>query len=219
MTQRNANPTAENPLIVDILGFDGADELDAIVPFEVLRFAQSFGAPMQVRMVSCVPDKPIVFSQGLEVRPAKAIVPGEADIVIVPGGYWGPEHPVSLYTACHTGHLAPTLRALAALPNPPIFASVCTGSIALAFVGIITSSTKATTHHSFRDAFESIAGVAPLRKRFVDDGGILSAGGISSGFDLSLHIIERFFGKEMARQCSEVVEYPMNRSMYPDDDE
>src|SRR5262249_5061175 len=75
--------------------------------------------------------------------------------------------------------------------------SVCTGAFLLAETGLL-SGKAATTHHT---AYRTLAMQYPQIQvkrgaRFVDSGNLASAGGLTSGIDLALHVVERYFGKD-----------------------
>ena len=87
--------------------------------------------------------------------------------------------------------------------------SVCTGAFKLALTGALEGK-PATTHHEFYDAFAArFPGVRLLRgKRFVrSDPGIFTAGGLTSGIDLALHVVELYFGREAAERTARYMEY------------
>ncbi len=52
--------------------------------------------------------------------------------------------------------------------------------------------------------------------RFVDDGNLASSGGLSSGIDLALHVVERYYGREVARKTADEMEYQGTGWMNPD---
>jgi YHS domain-containing protein/putative intracellular protease/amidase len=86
--------------------------------------------------------------------------------------------------------------------------SVCTGAFVLANTGLL-SGKAATTHHA---AFKTFATQFPdiqLKRgaRFVEEGNLASAGGLSSGMDLALRVVERYFGREVAKQTAHQMEY------------
>ncbi len=86
--------------------------------------------------------------------------------------------------------------------------SICTGAFKLAQAGLL-KGIPATTHH---DYFESFAKEFPdieLRRglRFVDNGHIATAGGLTSGIDMALHIVTRYFGVEAAERTATYMEY------------
>jgi len=86
--------------------------------------------------------------------------------------------------------------------------SVCTGAFVLAKTGLL-SGKAATTFHG---AFVSFANEFPeihLKRgaRFVEDGNLATAGGLSSGIDLALRVVERYFGREIAQKTAYNMEY------------
>jgi transcriptional regulator GlxA family with amidase domain/YHS domain-containing protein len=86
--------------------------------------------------------------------------------------------------------------------------SVCTGAFLLAKTGML-SGKAATTHHS---AFTGLATAYPDVRvqrgaRFVDEGHVATAGGLSSGIDLALHVVERYFGHHIAESTAYQMEY------------
>jgi putative intracellular protease/amidase/YHS domain-containing protein len=86
--------------------------------------------------------------------------------------------------------------------------SVCTGAFVLAATGLLAGR-SATTHHSaYREFAMDNADITVKRGvRFVEDGKFASSGGLSSGIDLALHVVERYFGREVAKQTAFQMEY------------
>ena len=78
----------------------------------------------------------------------------------------------------------------------------------LARVGLL-KGVPATTHHDFWDGFNKEFPDIELRRglRFVDSGRIATAGGLTSGIDLALHIVSRYFGTEAAETTARYMEY------------
>jgi transcriptional regulator GlxA family with amidase domain len=98
--------------------------------------------------------------------------------------------------------------------------SVCTGASMLAADGLLDGKT-ATTHHSYRQQMQKrypavrfVSGT-----RFVDNGKIATAGGLTSGVDLALHVVERYYGREVAQTTAEFLEYRGELWKNPDYDE
>jgi transcriptional regulator GlxA family with amidase domain len=86
--------------------------------------------------------------------------------------------------------------------------SVCTGAFVLAMTGLL-SGKAATTHHT---AYMELAMAFPDIRvkrgaRFVEAGNVASAGGLSSGIDLALHVVERYFGRDVASKTAYNLEY------------
>lgn len=86
--------------------------------------------------------------------------------------------------------------------------SVCTGAFLLARTGLLAGK-AATTHHS---AYKELAMKYPditvkRGARFVEAGNVASAGGLSSGIDLALRVVERYFGRTVASNTAYTLEY------------
>jgi transcriptional regulator GlxA family with amidase domain len=86
--------------------------------------------------------------------------------------------------------------------------SICTGAFALAKTGLLDGK-AATTHHS---AYAELAAAFPAVKvkrgaRFVDLGSIATSGGLTSGMDLALHVVDRYFGRPTAMRTADNLEY------------
>jgi transcriptional regulator GlxA family with amidase domain len=86
--------------------------------------------------------------------------------------------------------------------------SVCTGAFRLAKSGILDGK-SATTHHDFYDEFaKEFPKVTLVRgERFVDDGSIVTAGGLTSGISAALHVISRYFDDATAARTARYMEF------------
>ena len=87
--------------------------------------------------------------------------------------------------------------------------SVCTGALVLAKAGIL-DGLKATSHHQAYDELRDIitdTEIVEEGHRFVDNGKVITSGGISAGIDMSFHVIERLYGKDTAESTSDYMEY------------
>jgi transcriptional regulator GlxA family with amidase domain len=86
--------------------------------------------------------------------------------------------------------------------------SVCTGAFQLARAGLLDGK-RATTHHDFYDAFEREFPQCRLVRgpRFVDEGAICSAGGLTSGIHLAVHVVKKYLGPEAARNVAAYMEF------------
>ena len=152
-------------------------------------------------------------SGGRGLRAAGTLNPDTADIVIVPGAS-GPigqpadgseidTVPILLARTMETA--LPSLMRKA-LDNPHVtVAAVCGGSLALAMAGLLEGR-HAVTHSMGMDVLGA-TGAIPIRARVVDDGDLISAGGVTSGLDLGLYLLERFFGPRIAHAVEELFEY------------
>jgi transcriptional regulator GlxA family with amidase domain len=86
--------------------------------------------------------------------------------------------------------------------------SVCTGAFKLAKAGLLDGH-QATTHHDFYDHFaDDFPGVELLRgPRFVENGRFATAGGLTSGIDLALRVVARYYGEAVAERTARYMEY------------
>lgn len=110
---------------------------------------------------------------------------------------------------------APTMAALAdrtlldwlreAGRTAELMTSVCTGSLILGAAGLLQGR-RATTHWS---AIELLAefGAVPVRRRWVADGPVLTAAGVSAGIDMALHLVSRLAGDATSRAVQLAIEY------------
>jgi transcriptional regulator GlxA family with amidase domain len=86
--------------------------------------------------------------------------------------------------------------------------SVCTGAFQLGKAGLLAGQ-SATTHHDFLDRFAKTFPDVNVKRglRFVEGEKISTAGGLSSGIDLALRVVERYFGREVALATATYMEY------------
>jgi len=86
--------------------------------------------------------------------------------------------------------------------------SVCTGAYILAGTGMLAGKSIATHHSSYVDLGRKYPDVKVQRgARFVEESGLASAGGLSSGIDLAIRVVERYFGRDVAKQVAYDMEY------------
>ena len=187
---------------VAIFVFEGADELDFTGPFEALRTAKRFGADLHAELVSAGEPLEITASHGLRFRPHRRY-DGSADVVLVPGGGYNDGAARGVRHEIRRGELP---RILAdAHQAGKVVGSVCTGAMLLAAAGL-AAGRRMTTHHAALDDLRA-AGADVVVGRVVDDGTIVSAGGVTSGIDLALHLIGRFAGGAYAQRVRAELEY------------
>jgi transcriptional regulator GlxA family with amidase domain len=97
---------------------------------------------------------------------------------------------------------------LAKSADADVTMSVCTGASMLAAYGLLDGQT-ATTHHSYQqDMQKKYPAVHFVRgTRFVENDKVSTAGGLTSGVDLSLHVVERYYRREVAQATADFLEY------------
>jgi transcriptional regulator GlxA family with amidase domain len=198
---------------VDVLLYDGFDELDGIGPYEVFDYALDFAADGddragRVRYATLDERDAVTASHGTRVGVDGVLTePGAADapdLLVVPGGGWSArDEEASAWAEAQKGDVP---RALADHhAGGTRIASVCTGSMLLAAAGV-TDGRRAVTHAAAVDELRE-SGAEVVDARVVDDGDLLSAGGVTSGIDLALYVVEREFGREVADRVATVIEY------------
>jgi transcriptional regulator GlxA family with amidase domain len=193
--------------LIDIVLFDGLDEMDALGPLEVLRTAGTFGGGLVARLVTRTPQDVVSCAHGLRFLPDGVFEPGRAEILVVPGGGWSNRSDVGVWGEVQRGDLLGPIRTAAA--SARLVAGVCTGTMLLAHAGLV-GARRAATHRSAR-ADLAAAGAVVVPDRVVDDGDLLTSGGVSSGIDMALWLVERECGAEIADRVSEHMEYPRTR--------
>lgn len=187
---------------VAIVLYEGFDELDAVGPYEVFRTANAMGGAVDASLVTLVPSQSITASHGLTVEPDDVLL-GQPDIVLVPGGGWNDRSGAGAWAEVQDGTIPDRLATLH--ENGVRIASVCTGALLVADAGLLDGR-PATTHHSARDDLADY-GADVSEDRVVDDGDIVTAGGVTSGIDLALHLVEEYCDAEIAEQVADEMEW------------
>jgi transcriptional regulator GlxA family with amidase domain len=191
---------------IDIAVFDGVDEMDAIGPFEVFRNAEQAGADVHAQLVSLTAVPQVIGSHGLHFTPHAAYSPG-ADVLLSPGGGWNDRNDVGAWGEAQRGDWLEHIRA--AKDAGATLTGVCTGVMMLATAGVI-GSRRATTHHGAWDELAA-TGADLVRERVVDVGDLITCGGVTSGLDLALWLVEREFSAALADDIATEMEWPRTR--------
>ena len=195
---------------IAIVVFDGVDELDAIAPFEVFDNARQAGADLDVRL--CTLDaSEITASHGVRIGVDDRLAALDPDLLVVPGGQWGARGETGAWAEAERGALP---AAIADLQEAGVdLASVCTGGMLLARARV-TDGRPATTHASAREELRK-SGADLVDARVVDDGDLVTAGGVTAGLDLAFHLIRREFGLEIADRVATQMAYDPVEAVSP----
>lgn len=190
---------------VGILLFNEVEVLDFAGPFEVFSIATHPGSDDKLFTVKTVAQtKEIIKARnGLQVVPDLTFdEKPEFDILIIPGGYGAEQIEINNTT------LIDWLREQ--LGCVDIMASVCTGAFLLAKAGLLNDK-DVTTHWMDIDRLEEEFPLIRVRRnvKFVDQGQIITSGGISAGINMSFHIINRLVGKDVSRFTAKRMEYDL----------
>jgi transcriptional regulator GlxA family with amidase domain len=195
----------DNRMTVGILIFDDVEVLDFCGPFEVFSVARKPGSSSDDDRLFNVytiaeEDRIINCRGGLLVQPHFTITNHpDLDILLVPGGQG----------TRRERHNAQLLDWITRQDQQiDLLTSVCTGSFLLAEAGKL-NGLQATTHwasvDTMRENYPEIDMQADVR--FVDQGRVITSAGISAGIDMSLHIVARLHGQEVAEWTARRMEY------------
>jgi transcriptional regulator GlxA family with amidase domain len=189
---------------IQIIIFNGFDELDAIAPFEVLKNAAAVGADIQVELVTIDNIKEISTARGLKIKPTAGLASeNEVDVLIIPGGGWNNHAPQGTRAEVERGQIPQAILRLH--QSGAVVASVCTGAMLVAEAGLLAGRPAITHHQAVEDLRN--AGAEIVNARVVDDGDIITAGGVTSGLDLALWLVERYADSHIAHQVEKRMEY------------
>jgi cyclohexyl-isocyanide hydratase len=180
---------------IGILIFDDVEELDFAGPLEVFGVASELGAACRSMIISEKLD-PVRCQHGLRILSENTLgAAGDLDVLIVPGG-----------SGARLG-AAKNRRMLRFIQEQRGFiASVCTGAFVLAAAGIL-KNLPATTHHEFLDSLARYEIDIRRSDRFVINEHVATAAGVTSGIDLALALLARFWGENLAARVAENLEW------------
>ncbi|MEU5400627.1 DJ-1/PfpI family protein [Streptomyces sp. NPDC005963] len=195
--------SAERPLRVHVLAFDGVEELDLFGPLEVFAGAKAMGHPVSVRLVTSGRPARITCTFGTDVVVPGAWEPRTADVIVVPGGGFRRRNGAGVWAEIDKGVVLRELRR-AARPSLTLV-GVCTGVIVLHSAGLI-GDRPCTTHQGAKPYLRE-AGADVRNVRVVDDGDLVCAGGVSSGIDAALWLLERELGAQAATDVEYLLEF------------
>lgn len=191
---------------VALLVFDEAEVMDVAGPYEVFSVAgRRHGLePFQVTLVA-ERRGPVALRNNFRVEAHAALAECPSpDIMIVPGGQ-------GTRREMHNPAILDWVRRAAS--QAELVLSVCTGSLVLASAGLL-GGLEVTTHHGAIDLLRQTAPTARVREgvRFLDNGRVVVSAGISAGIDMSLHVVERLLGQELAEETAGYMEYHWDRN-------
>jgi transcriptional regulator GlxA family with amidase domain len=178
---------------IALLLYDGLAPLDAVGPFEVMRNVPGWEVRTVAKQAGTVRSED--GSLGLLADNALADVT-TPDLVLVPGG--AGNRPL-MQDEELLGWLREVDRAT------KWTTSVCTGSLLLGAAGLLQGR-RATTNWVVLDALREF-GAEPVGGRFVEDGKVITAAGVTAGIDMALHLVAREVGPEVAQAVQLGIEY------------
>jgi transcriptional regulator GlxA family with amidase domain len=181
--------------------FEGAEELDFVGPWEVLA-AWSRQWPDDGVEIFTVAEtrEPIECAKGLRVLADHTWEDAPAfDVLVYPGGRG---------TRAELEDAAVRSRIRLHAERGALMTSVCTGSLVYAAAGLLDGR-SATTHWQSLDLLGSLGRDIRVREddRFVDEGDVITAAGVSAGIDMALHLVARLHSPERARDVRRYIQY------------
>jgi transcriptional regulator GlxA family with amidase domain len=186
---------------VEILLFDGFDELDAMGPWEVLGGLAQVREDVTARLVTLEGARPVRADHGAMIA-AHGTLSERPDVLIVPGGGWLDRSPEGAWGQAERGEIPAAIASRHSAGTT--ICSVCTGALLLARSGILEGR-RATTNPQALDDLRSEGSIEVLEARVVDDGDILTAGAPTCGIDLALRLLERLDGPELAEAAARMI--------------
>jgi transcriptional regulator GlxA family with amidase domain len=186
---------------VAILIFDEVEVLDFCGPFEVFGVAGELGKDKPFNVFTVAEKRePVRARNGLSINPNYTLDNCPApDIILVPGGR-------GTRTQIHNTTILDWLKAQ--YQRVELLTSVCTGALVLAQTGLLAGLT-ATTHYQSIDLLRSLAPDTRVvaDQRYVDNGKIILSAGVSAGIDMSLHVVARLDGDDLANATARNMQY------------
>ncbi|CAD5952190.1 Isonitrile hydratase [Planktothrix tepida] len=191
MTQKN----------IAILMFNDVEILDFAGPYEVFSIASEINEdkPFNVYLVAETLNS-LQSHNGLSINPDFTLLDSPVpDVIFIPGG-------IGTKAAMNQLQILAWIQSKGHYAD--LIVSVCTGALLLAKVGLL-DGLVATTHHL---ALEQLRALAPQttivdNQRYVDNGKIITAAGISAGIDVSLYVIAKLLGDDKALKTAQYMEY------------
>jgi transcriptional regulator GlxA family with amidase domain len=198
---------------VAIFMFDDVEVLDFAGPFEVFSvtselnssdsLSDSFPSGLFAVFTVAEHSGAVNARNGLSINPDCTIADcPPPDILIIPGGKGTRKLIDNSAVIKWIKNCAPTAE---------LVLSVCTGALLLAKAGLL-EGLSATTHHKALELLRELAPNTTVveNQRFVDNGKIITSGGIAAGIDMSLYVVSKLLGKQKAEQTAKHMEYKIS---------
>jgi transcriptional regulator GlxA family with amidase domain len=188
-------------MVIGVAVFDGAEELDWAGSWEVLAAWAQHWPDDGVRVFTLARDEQVVTcAKGLRVLPDETWrTAPPLDVLVYPGGR-------GTRAELRDEAVLDWVRGVSR--SGAVLASVCTGSLVLAAAGLLDGK-PATTHWQSLELLPTLGKDIEVRPddRFVDNGEVITAAGVSAGIDMALHLIARLHTTERAREVRRYIQY------------
>ena len=182
---------------VALIVFDNMTALDFVGFYDAVTRLQTMKIHPEFEWTICARQPQVRDDRGLTmaVESVDESLAGY-DMLFIPGGY-------GTRGLQHDARFVDWLKTAA---STPLKVSVCTGALLLGAAGFLRGL-KATTHPTALDELKPYCAEV-LRQRIVDEGSVVTAGGVSTSIDLGLHVVERLAGKDARVRVARQMDYP-----------
>jgi transcriptional regulator GlxA family with amidase domain len=179
--------------------YNGMTSLDFIGIYDPLTRLKTMGFVPDLKWEICAHTEEVTDSTGLRMLPTKVREPlGAYDMMVVPGGFG------SRKLVFDSDFIA----WLKTANSCPLKVSVCTGSLLLGATGFLQGK-KATTHPAALEMLSKYT-KAIEKQRIVDEGDVITAGGVASSIDLGLYLCEKLVGSQAREKIRRAMDYPVD---------
>ncbi len=176
--------------------YNGMTSLDFVGAFDPLTRLKTMGFLKNMSWEICAPSEQVSDDAGLVFTPTQVGTPLDRyDLVVVPGGF----------ITRKLRYDANFIDWLQGSAPCPFKASVCSGALLLGAAGFLKGK-KATTHPNARVELAEYC-TEVVDQRVVDEGSVITAGGVTSGIDLGLHLCEKFAGFDVKEKIRVQMDY------------
>lgn len=193
----HAGGMTDSPKTIAFVLYPGCTPLDLVGPLQVLTSMAQISGGYETVVVAADLDQ-VETDTPLRLAASRTFAQVPAPYaVVVPGGG------LPTIQAMTDETLLDYLRTAAG--HAELVGSVCTGSLLLGAAGLLEGR-RATTHWAFLDVLTGL-GAEPVRERWVADGNVLTAAGVSAGIDMALHLSTELVGANLTRHVQFGIEY------------
>lgn len=176
----------DNMTSLDFIGF-----YDPVTRLKTMKFLDDFEWKI------CARQPQITDDRGLKIT---ADTVGDSlagyDLLFIPGGFG--TRPLQ--------HDRAFVDWISTAKNVPLKTSVCTGALLLGAAGFLKGK-RATTHPGAYKELEPYCATV-VQQRIVDEGDVITGGGVSTSIDLGLHVVQRLAGAEARERIAKQMDYP-----------
>ena len=175
---------------------DGAVVIDFCGPYEVFRVATGMDGNRAFRL----------YTVAEKIAPIKC----SGDMIVVPNyTFENAPTPKVIVIPAQNGATDAMIRWIReSTKTTDVTMSVCTGAFVLAQTGLLSGKAATTYHYAYADLAMQYPDIRVKRGyRFVEEGKIATAGGLTSGMDLALRVVERYYGRDKASETADNLEY------------